>query len=149
MYFFTMGASQCQTLSCKEPKILENSKEHLLVCCLLIRVLLAQHFTYITHLLGKQIDSFVCFLVTLASLVLLESGSRFLPVGKSFCKEGWVFLSACYQLTFICCCHTEVTEGWIATNVVVEPWIWSSSHHSTKMTSQPSFLTFVLESKMI
>ena len=102
MHFFTMGASQCQTLSCKEPKILENSKEHLLVCCLLIRVLLAQHFTYITHLLGKQIDNFVsCFHVTLAGLVLLESGSRFLPVGKSFRKEGWVFLSACYQLTFI------------------------------------------------
>ena len=92
-----MGASQCQTLSCKEPKILENSKEHLPVCCLLIRVLLAQHFTYITHLLGKQIDSFICFLVILAGfkLVLLESGGRFLPVGKSFRKEGWVFLSAC------------------------------------------------------
>ena len=93
MHFFTMGASQCQTLSCKEPKILENSKEHLLVCCLLIRVLLAQHFTYITHLLGKQIDSFVCFLVTLAGLVLLESGSRFLPVGKSFRTEGRLGLS--------------------------------------------------------
>ena len=42
IYFFTMGASQCQTLSCKEPEILENSKEHLPVFCLLIRVLLAQ-----------------------------------------------------------------------------------------------------------
>ena len=77
-----MGASQCQTLSCKEAKILENSKEHLLVCCLWIRVLFAQHLTYMTHLLGKQIDSFVSFLETLAGLVLLESGGRFLPVGS-------------------------------------------------------------------
>ena len=95
-----MGASQWQTLSCKEPKILENTKEHLLVCCLLIRVLIARHFTYITHLLGKQIDRYVCFLVTLAGLVLLESDVCFLPVGKSFRKESWVYLSACYQLTF-------------------------------------------------
>ena len=26
-------------------------------------------------------------------------------------------------LTFICCCHTKVTEGRIGTDVVVEPWI--------------------------
>ena len=86
-----MGASQCQTLSCKEPKILENSKEYLPVFCLLIRVLLAQQSTYITHLFGKQIDSLICFLMAfgwLRASLVLESGGRFLPEGKSFGKEG-------------------------------------------------------------
>ena len=85
-----MGASQCQTLSCKEPEILENSKEHLPVFCLLIRVLLAQKFTYITYLFGKQ-DSFIHFLyMALAGLMLHESSGHFLLVGhlKSFGKEG-------------------------------------------------------------
>ena len=92
-------------LSCEEPKILENSKEYLPVFCLLIRVLLAQQFTYITHLFGKQIDSLIGFLMALAGFVsaslVLESGGprhcrdggRFLPEGKSFGKEGWVFFS--------------------------------------------------------
>ena len=71
-----------------------NSKEYLPVFCLLIRVFLAQQFTYITHLFGKQIDSLICYGIGwLRASLVLESGGRFLPEGKSFGKEGWVFLS--------------------------------------------------------
>ena len=38
-------------------------------------------------------------------------------------------------LTFICCCHTKVTEGRVGTDVVVEPWIMivlTPPHHSAR-----------------
>ena len=55
-------------------------------------------------------------------------------------------------LTFICCCHTKVTEGRVGTDVVVEPWITivltPPPTIPLEITSHFSFQTFVLESEM-